>query len=144
MQHLRTKAYDRLLTFRSYGRSRRGDWIYWGVGYAEAEPFGGALAQIRGDFGHADAEVIEQRVFDYNLRFTAGAIARGAHLEVERRQGEGGVWYSGGLLSHWDIDAIAEHNRRLGRRLAHRLSPPRGWARVGAALEAVRLAAEDC
>ena len=143
MDHLRAKAGDRLLTFRCYGRSRRGDWIYWGVGYAEAEPFGGALAQIRGDFGFADAEVIEQRAFDYNLRFTAEAIARGAHREVERRQGEGGVWYSGGLLSHWDIDAIAEHNRRLVRRLAHRLSPPRGWARVHAGLEGLRLAVED-
>ena len=53
------------------------------------------------------------KTYKYNYRFTNLAIKKGVHLKVNNMQGKNGVYYSGGLFSHWDIDSIYEQTREI-------------------------------
>lgn len=53
------------------------------------------------------------KTYKYNYRFTNSAIKEGVHLKVNKLQGKFGIYYSGGLFSHWDIDSIYEQTREI-------------------------------
>ena len=40
---------------------------------------------------------------------------------LDDSQGEQHVWYTGGTLSHWNIDAITDFNHQLAKRFAKRI-----------------------
>lgn len=53
------------------------------------------------------------KIYKYNYRFTEKAIEEGVHLYVNEQQGKDGLYYLGGMLSHWDVDSIYEHSREI-------------------------------
>jgi hypothetical protein len=48
------------------------------------------------------------KVHVYNVRFSAEAERKGLPRTIEALQGRDGIWYSGGLMSHWDVHSIYE------------------------------------
>ena len=40
-------------------------------------------------------------------------VRKGFRRLLEEAQGRDGVWYTGGLCSHWDVDSIFEHAEKL-------------------------------
>lgn len=126
---IRSKSRDKILSFRVYGQTDEGLYVYWGAGYAtENTPKPMLETRLRTQIEQSCRTDIERvhffEVFDYNLRFSAGAVRDGLHLTIDRMQGQGNIWYTGGLLSHWDVDSIQEHNRSLATQLAFRETPP--------------------
>ncbi len=134
MNHARNEAQDVIVSYRRYGQTRGGDQVYWGVGYLSdgmdkesLEPL--LQRQIETELGLSVAQVHFHEIFDYNRRFTVDAVRSGIPAEIAARQGKDGIWYSGGLLSHWDINSISQFNRRLVRAL-HRTTLPRSPLRT--------------
>lgn len=117
------------LTMRYYGETQQGEHLYWIVGYVDNRSTLPSIVQAvteqMNTCGIDISKIIFQKVFPYNLRFTSSAIRLGIHLAVQEVQGKHNIWYSGGLLSHWDISSIYEHNRWLVRKMAYSLSEKR-------------------
>ncbi len=116
---------NKILTYRFYGATQLGEYLYWGAGYAgddisDADLKEMLCAQVEGDLRCDIRSVRFFDCFQYNVRFSAPAIREGLHLKVNELQGAQNIWYSGGLLSHWDVDSIMEHNRLLAARMAYR------------------------
>ncbi len=65
-----------------------------------------------------DVEIIEPRLWRYNNRFSQAQLAEGLPLYIEAAQGRQNVWYTGGTMSHWNIDAITDYSLYLARRFA--------------------------
>lgn len=59
--------------------------------------------------------------FRYNLRFSAAAVKRDLPGQLNRLQGFQHIWYSGGLLSHWDVSSIYEYNRWLVNKMHYQM-----------------------
>jgi hypothetical protein len=53
------------------------------------------------------------KIYKYNYRYTQQAIEEGIHYYVNEQQGKDGLYYLGGMLSHWDVDSIYEHSREI-------------------------------
>ena len=112
MDSIMEATHDRMLMVRRYGQTSSGDYIYWAVAYTTPgrshEEVLRLLQSHATELGVSFKETKFFRVFDYNPRFTPRSIANGTHLRVRHAQGMGGIWYLGGLMSHWDIDNIYE------------------------------------
>lgn len=126
---------NKILTYRVYGLTQRGEYLYWGAGYAGDDTSNVDLkaalcAQVEGELRCNIRNVLFFHCFQYNVRFSVSAIREGLHLKINELQGERNIWYSGGLLSHWDVDSIMEHNRILAVRIAHRVTGGGGWNKV--------------
>lgn len=117
-----------ITTFRLWGKTQEGTYLYWGVGYAEKGTEKPILKEIIGEQVNKELKLpLESNeffeVFDYNLRFSTEAIREGIHLKVRKLQGKNNIWYSGGMLSHWDVDSIYEFDRDLVNKLEYRDNP---------------------
>jgi hypothetical protein len=56
--------------------------------------------------------------YRYNIRFSADQLARGVPRVIHRAQGQSGVWYGGGALSHWNVGDILEQASQTVARMA--------------------------
>jgi hypothetical protein len=56
--------------------------------------------------------------YRYNIRFSADQLARGVPRAIHRAQGQSGVWYGGGALSHWNVGDILEQASQTVARMA--------------------------
>lgn len=120
---------NKILTYRTYGTTKQGEHVYWGAGYAddeigEADLKARLCAQVETELRCEIREIPFFECFQYNLRFSERAIRDGLHLKINALQGDRNTWYSGGMLSHWDVDSIMEHNRQLASRMAYREAGP--------------------
>jgi hypothetical protein len=74
--------------------------------------------------GLEDVEILADRLWRYNIRFSAGQLRSGVPGAIDRAQGEANVWYAGGSLSHWNIDSITDASQRFTRRFARAIGAP--------------------
>ena len=56
--------------------------------------------------------------YRYNIRFSVDQLARGVPQDIHRAQGQSGVWYGGGSLSHWNVGDILEQASQTVARMA--------------------------
>jgi len=82
------------------------------------------LADMREIVGLEGIEIVHERLWRYNIRYSRQQMEDGLPLFLEQSQGEQNVWYTGGALSHWNIDAITDYNHHLARRFAKRAGFP--------------------
>lgn len=82
------------------------------------------ISDMRGIVGLQDIEILHERLWRYNIRYSRKQIEEGLPLFIEASQGEQQVWYTGGTLSHWNIDAITDYNHQLAKRFAKRIGLP--------------------
>ena len=74
------------------------------VGYVEK---GADKESLRKDFisdfedivGTKNIEIVEDRIWEYNIRYSSSQIEAGLPGQINKAQGEGNVWYTGGALS---------------------------------------------
>ncbi|MHC4450849.1 MAG: protoporphyrinogen/coproporphyrinogen oxidase [Planctomycetota bacterium] len=82
------------------------------------------LADMREIVGLKEIEIVHERLWRYNIRYSRQQMEDRLPLFLEKSQGEQNVWYTGGALSHWNIDAITDYNHHLARRFAKRTGLP--------------------
>jgi hypothetical protein len=87
---------------------------------------GQVMADMQSIVGLRNIEILHQRLWRYNIRYSRPQIEEGLPLFLEAAQGEQQVWYTGGTLSHWNIDSITDYNHGLARRFARRIRLPWG------------------
>ena len=113
---------SKILTIRynnktPYGvNSNCGRHIYVCVGYCETFNENKEKTIIQKElkkYGFDIKKDIYFQIYKYNYRFTTNAIQEGLHLYVNKQQGNDGLYYLGGMLSHWDVDSIYEHSREI-------------------------------
>jgi hypothetical protein len=74
--------------------------------------------------GLRDMEFRFDRIWRYNIRYSPAQLRDGLPLFLDDAQGREGVWYSGGALSHWNVDAITDFNHVLAQRFACHIGAP--------------------
>ncbi len=82
------------------------------------------VADMRNIVGLRDVEIVHERLWRYNNRYSLEQLSEGLPLHIEASQGERNVGYPGGTLSHWNIDAITDYNQVLAKRFAKRIGLP--------------------
>lgn len=119
----------RLLTIRQYGKTGE-TWVGQLCAYAEepsasiatTDRLSATREQVVRDMtellGLRQVRIVEDRFWRYGIRFSSAQLGQGLPQAIARRQGESHVWYTGGTLSHWDVDMIANFNQDLAWRFA--------------------------
>jgi len=79
------------------------------------------VSDMCGIVGLRDVEIVHERLWRYNLRYSRAQIEEGLPGFIDAAQGARNVWYTGGALSHWNVDAITDFNHGLARRFARRI-----------------------
>ena len=82
------------------------------------------IADMRGIVGLDEVEIVHERLWRHDVRYSCRQIEEGLPGFIDASQGTRNVWYTGGALSQWSIDAIADFNRRLARRFARQIRLP--------------------
>ena len=82
------------------------------------------ISDMREIVGLEGIEIVHERLWRYNIRYSTKQIEEGLPLFINASQGEQHVWYTGGTLSHWNIDAITDYNHRLAKRFAKSIGLP--------------------
>ncbi len=82
------------------------------------------VEDMRNIVGLEDIEIVRDRLWRYNIRYSIDQLAEGVPLFIEAAQGRQNVWYTGGTLSHWNIDAITDYNQVLAKRFARQIGLP--------------------
>lgn len=82
------------------------------------------LREARDIVGLKDIEMVTDRLWRYNVRYSAGQLRKGLPAVLERAQGQQSTWYSGGALSHWNVESIMGFNHTLAGRFAEQLGAP--------------------
>jgi hypothetical protein len=82
------------------------------------------LVQIFGDFSSgadrtAGMKVCHEKRCIYNVHWSPRQLAQGVPQKVDRLQGLDGVWFSGGQLSHWNVESILQASIALVSRIMH-------------------------
>ena len=131
LDYIKTDKTDVISTFRNWGKTNAGLYVYWGVGYASEGISPDALQQklqqqVASELLLPLEKVEFFNIFDYNPRFSAAAIREGLHLDIRRAQGKNNIWYTGGMLSHWDVDSIYEFDINLVNKLVYQNNPSLG------------------
>lgn len=129
-EFLKPKVEDKIYGIRYAGQTKSGKHVYWGVGSKAAETSESELKveikrQILEEFKMSIAEEHYYKVFPYNLRFSEQAIEKGLPFQLKQLQGKNNIWYSGGLMSHWDVSSIIEHNRWMVNKIVYQNSHKR-------------------
>jgi hypothetical protein len=129
------KQKNKILTVRRYGNTTSGLYVYWGGGYSSESTDEESLKdeivkQVNEKIKLKIEKIHYFKKIEYNLRFTEQAITQGIHLQMQQLQGVNHIWYSGGLLSHWDIDSISEFNKKLGLYLEYSEKTPTVWEMI--------------
>ncbi len=131
LDYIKEDKTDVISTFRKWGKTNAGLHVYWGVGYASADISREALQvklqqQVSDEFLLPQKQLEFFNIFDYNPRFSVAAIREGLHLDIRKAQGENNIWYTGGMLSHWDVDSIYEFDINLVHQLVYKNNPSLG------------------
>lgn len=118
------KVKNQLVTLRLCGKTSAGEYVYVGMGYTTPEEDEQALRKqieeaLANKIGLPAKSIEYFKIYTYNRRFTKQAILEKIPLQVEQMQGVGRIWYSEGLLSHWDVNSIHYFSRRIVRRFAY-------------------------
>ncbi len=130
-----------LLTIRNYGPAVGGDHVVGQLcSYAFLdEPLGGDPEENQKRLEHnrkqvvedmqnivklRNVEIVQDRLWRYNIRYSLEQLHKGLPLFIEGSQGKQNVWYTGGTLSHWNIDAITDYNQVLAKRFAKQIGLP--------------------
>ena len=124
LDYINENKTDVLSTVRLWGKTDSGKYLYWGAGYASEQTANETLKQKLEAQANKELELPVSsceffEVFDYNVRFSAAAIRDGIHLKVRKAQGKNNIWYSGGMLSHWDVDSIHEFDIGLVKKIVY-------------------------
>ena len=122
MPACRTGEFNTPLTIRLDG-TRDGKSTGLLVGYVQP---GAKEAEVRKCFidafqrvlGVRAVEVIEDRIWEYNIRYSPTQLRAGLPGLIDKAQGNHHVWYSGGTLSHWNVESILNFNQALAHRFA--------------------------
>ncbi len=125
LDHISSNKADLISTYRIWGETDSASYLYWGVGYSSGSFDDIELKSKISEQANAELELPVKdihyfKVYDYNLRLSSAAIKAGLHRKIDRLQGAGSIWYSGGMLSHWDVDSIHEFNMKLVDRFVYR------------------------
>ena len=120
----------RLLTIRQCGKI--GDeWVGQICSYTGADAPTDPDARLRANraqmvkdmetiVGLRNIRIVDDRLWRYNVRYSAGQLREGLPAVITERQGVEHVWYAGGGHSHWDVDMIANFSQSLAWRFAKR------------------------
>lgn len=132
LDKIKGKKKNAILTMRTYGKTKSGLHVYWCIGYTTKDQDAASLEKMLTctieDKMHLPIEKVHfMNIFEYNLRFTGDAIAEGIHLQLQKLQGVGHIWYTGGMLSHWNIDSIHEFNKLLAMKIDFSERPSTFW-----------------
>ena len=122
MDYINEDKTDVLTTYRVWGKTNSGKYLLWGVGYASEGINRKTLLQNLENQVNTELKLPLHTVeffeiFDYNHRFSVEGIRDGLHRKVRKAQGINNIWYSGGMLSHWDVDSIYEFDKNLVDRI---------------------------
>ncbi len=71
--------------------------------------------------GLRDLEFRFDRLWRYNIRYSPAQLRAGLPAFLDDIQGRDGVWYTGGALSHWNVDSITDFNHELAQRFAQQI-----------------------
>ena len=82
------------------------------------------------------SDVLVVRTYRYNVRWAREHLEAGVPEQIEGMQGAGGVWYAGGLLSHWNVSSIQNYNIDLVQRFLPKVRPRRPADALGAVWDA--------
>ena len=119
----------RLLTIRQYATTGS-DWIGQLCAYAVLPKSGDPEQSTLGDtrdrivrdmkeiVGLRDVQILQDRVWRYSIRYSGEQLKQQLPGAISKFQGIGNVWYSGGGLSHWDVDMISNFSQSLAWRFA--------------------------
>ena len=82
------------------------------------------VADMENIVGLENVEIVHERLWRYNIRYSQEQLREGLPLFIEASQGKKHVWYSGGTMSHWNIDAITDYSHYLAVRFAKQIGVP--------------------
>jgi hypothetical protein len=82
------------------------------------------ISDMCGIVGLRDVEIVHERLWRSNVRYSPAQIAEGLPGSIDDAQGLRNVWYTGGALSHWNVESIADFNQTLAARFARRIGLP--------------------
>jgi hypothetical protein len=77
--------------------------------------------------GLSDIHIEHDHIWRYSMRYSCRQFEQGLPAVIDGRQGAEHVWYTGGTLSHWDVDMISNFNQSLALRFAK--AAGMGWLR---------------
>ena len=122
----------RILTIRQYGKIGE-DWVGQLCAYAadneppsnEAEALrknrDRMLEDMKNIVGLRNISILHERLWRYSIRYSPIQLNQGLPAAISARQGVDNVWYTGGALSHWDVDMIANFSQSLAWRFGKRV-----------------------
>lgn len=82
------------------------------------------VADMENLVGLKEIEILHDRLWRYNIRYSHDQLEGHLPILIDDSQGQQGIWYTGGTLSHWNIDAITDYNHKLAKRFAQRIGLP--------------------
>jgi hypothetical protein len=124
---IQAKTKNKALVIRTGGKTNKGHYLYWAVGYKKENTTDEELKQLIINQLESECRLDVQQIhfyktFDYNLRFSNLGVKEGLPHKFDLLQGNKRIWYSGGQLSHWDISSIYEYNRLLVNKMVYKWS----------------------
>jgi len=81
-------------------------------------------SDMREIVGLKEIEIVHERLWRYNIRYSREQIEAGLPTFIDESQGSQQVWYTGAGLSHWNVEAIADYNHQLAKRFARAIGLP--------------------
>ena len=118
-EKIKNKEKDVVITIRmndSYEKDSKKYYIYWAFGYASGNEKNlehKVISQLETEYKLLNIHVLYFNVFEYNVRFNAAAIKNGMDRTINGECQRDNVYLAGGLMSHWDVDSIYEHSKKL-------------------------------
>ena len=115
-ENLLNSKEDSCLTLRYNGVTKSGIHSYCTFGYSSKYDNVKLKEIIKEELKINGIKILEDtyfKIYKYNYRFTEDAIKDSIHIDITRKQGIDGIYYLGGLMSHWDVDSIYEHSRYI-------------------------------
>ena len=110
-------TFDKIICFHYWGKTNQGLHVYWGFVYVsknmEKVKLKPILQEQANELGYPVENIEYFEIVEYNHRLTKKAIKINKHRYIESQQGKNGIWYLGGMVSHWDIDNIYEHSKEI-------------------------------
>ncbi len=76
------------------------------------------IKDFENTLGVTNLEIVEDRLWEYNIRYSQSQILEGIPEKINNAQGENNIWYTGGALSHWNVESIINFNKALAKRMA--------------------------
>jgi hypothetical protein len=116
-ENINEKKNNKILTLKYWGKTINDQHVYSGFGFADKNIKIGALEKIirneMGEFKISISKILSLKVHRYDIRFYVPSIQNDLYRKIHKNQGKNGIWYLGGLMSHWDTDNIFEHSKYI-------------------------------